>query len=222
MDNDLQTNNGLHYKITAFLETHAVIYQFLRFACIGFLNTGLAFLVQNILSKFFDISKSSQSWEFSAIQGVSFVCAVIQSYPWNRTWTFGGEVGIGMWKNFVRLVSVGALGASALVFVVIAASLSAPWWSYLIFLVAYLITEEVLWKQFGFHISNWDHVGHSFLIFFIVTGIGFLINAGLSGVLFKHIHITNSDLDKNIAAALATGITLFWNFVGYKVIVFKK
>ena len=215
----IQPNNSFQQQITGFLEKQPVIYQFLRFACIGFLNTGLSFLVVNVVSKFWGVS---QGWKFGAIVGVGFVCAVIQSYPWNRTWTFGGESGVSLWKNIKRLFLVGLLGILALGFVLIASRFSAPAWSYLIFLAAYLICEDVLWKHFGFHFSDWDHVGHSFLIFFIVTGIGFFINSGLSGLLSVHIHLTHTDLDKNIAVALATAISLFWNFTGYKVIVFKK
>src|SRR6185436_14055068 len=148
-----------HQLLTHFLETHRVIYQFLRFGCIGLLNTGLSFLVVNTISKFLNIS---QGIPYGAIVGAGFICAVIQSYPWNKTWTFGGESGVSLWKNVVRLFSVGALGFSALVFVLFAAAHSAPAWSYLIFLIAYLVVEEILWKRFGFHLSDWDHEGHSF------------------------------------------------------------
>ena len=221
MDNiqNLQPANSLSQKITHFLETHLVIYQFLRFACIGFLNTGLSFLVVNTISKFLGIS---QGWRLGVVAGVGFVCAVIQSFPWNRTWTFGGETGVSFWKNLMRLFAIGCLGMSALVFVLVASRLSAPAASYLIILIIYLITEDVLWKHFGFHMSDWDHVGHSFVIFFIVTLIGLGINSSLSSVISLHVHFTHTDLDKNIAVALATGVSLFWNFVGYKVVVFKK
>ena len=219
MENTPAADSNSHQQLTHFLETHSVIYQFLRFACIGLLNTGLSFLVVNTVSKFFAIS---QGVPYGAIVGVGFVCAVIQSYPWNKTWTFGGETGVSLWKNIVRLFSVGVLGFAALLFVVVASTLSAPAWSYLIFLIAYLIIEEVLWQRFGFHLSNWNHEGHSFLIFFVVTAVGVFINSGLSAVLSVHIHISHSDLDKNIATALATGISLIWNFIGYKVVVFKK
>lgn len=217
--NNQSQSNTFQAKVTGFLEKQPVIYQFLRFACIGFLNTGLSFLVVNLVSKFFGIS---QGWKFGVIVGIGFICAVLQSYPWNKTWTFGGEVGVSLWKNVKRLLLVGCLGMSALLFVLVASRLSAPAVSYLIFLAAFLVVEEVLWKRFGFHISDWDHVGHSFIIFLIVTTIGFFINSSLSGLLSVHIHWTNSDLDKNIAAALATGVSLFWNFTGYKVIVFRK
>lgn len=213
-------NTSYHQKITHFLETHLVIYQFLRFGCIGFLNTGLNFLVINIISKFLHIS---QGRSLGAVVGVGFVCAVLQSYPWNRTWTFGGETGISLWENLTRLFMIGCLGASALVFVAIASGQSAPAWVYLIFLIAFVIVEDVLWKNFGFHMSDWNHVGHSFLIFFSVTLIGLFINSSLSSVVSIYLHPTNIiDLDKNIAVALATGVAMFWNFIGYKVVVFKK
>lgn len=219
MDNALNTQKNFSQKITAFLQQHAVIYQFLRFVCIGLLNTGLSFLVVNVISKFFGIS---QGWKFGAVVGVGFICAVIQSYPWNKTWTFGAETGVSLWKNITRLFMVGLLGFVGLLFVAVASTFSAPAWSYVIFLIAYLISEETLWKHFGFHLANWSHEGHSFVIFFIVTGVGFLINSGLSALLSTHIHITHRDLDKNIATALATGVSLIWNFIGYKLIVFRK
>lgn len=212
-------NLSFSRKITALLEKHAVIYQFLRFGCIGFLNTGLNFLVVNAISKFLNIS---QGWPLGGVVAVGFVCAVIQSYPWNKTWTFGGETSVTLWKNFLRLLTIGSLGLAALLFVLIASRLSAPAVSYLIILIIYLISENVLWKHFGFHLSDWDHIGHSFTIFFIVTLIGLGINSSLSSVISTHLHITQTDLDKNIAVALATGVSLFWNFIGYKVIVFKK
>lgn len=206
-------------KITSFLESHAVIYQMLRFVCIGLLNTGLSFLVVNVVSKFLGIS---EGWKYGAVVGIGFICAVFQSYPWNRTWTFGGETGVSLWQNIVRLFSIGLLGFVALVFVLFASRMSSPAISYLIFLIVYLIVEEVLWKRFGFHMSDWDHVGHSFTIFFIVTAFGFFINSGLSAILSTHIHLTRSDLDKNIATALATGVSMCWNFIGYKIVVFNK
>jgi len=206
-------------KFVQFLEHRPVIYQFLRFACIGFLNTGLNFLVVNTISKFLGIT---QGWKLSAVVAVGFVCSVIQSFPWNRTWTFGREAGVSFWKNIMRLFSVGALGVGALIFVLIASRFSAPAWAYLVVLIFYLVFEDVLWKHFGFHMSDWDHVGHSFVIFFIVTLIGLGINSGLSGIISVHLHLTHTDLDKNIAVALATAVSLFWNFVGYKVIVFRK
>lgn len=206
-------------QLTSFLERKPVIYQFFRFACIGFLNTGLSFLVVNAISKALGIS---QGWQLGLVTAAGFVCAVIQSYPWNRTWAFGRETGVTLWKNFLRLLMVGSLGALALIFVLFASRFSAPAVFYVIFGVVYLIAENLLWRYFGFHMSDWNHVGHSFLIFFTVTLIGLGINSSLSSIISLHLHITQTDLDKNIAVAIATGVSLFWNFIGYKVVVFKK
>jgi putative flippase GtrA len=90
-------------------------------------------------------------------------------------------------------------------------------------LAVFLIVEKLLWSHFGFHMSDWDHVGHSFAVFFTVTLIGLGINSTLSSVVSTHLHLTKIvDLDKNIAVAIATGASLIWNFTGYKIVVFKK
>src|SRR6185437_7352954 len=106
----------------------------------------------------------------------------------------------------------------AIILVLISSKVSAPWYVYLGLLVVYLIFEKVFWRYFGFHLSDWNHEGHSFVSFFIVTLIGLGINVWLISVISTNLHITGSDLDKNIAAALATAVSLFWNFVGYKVV----
>ena len=71
--------------------------------------------------------------------------------------------------------------------------------------------------------SDWNHESHSFMIFFVVTFIGLNINAWLTAYFSDQVALTQTvDLNKNIAVVLATGISLFWNFTGYKVIVFKR
>ncbi len=215
----IQNPSFFEQKLTAFLERQPVIYQFFRFAAIGFLNTGLNFLILNTLSKFFGIS---QGWSLGAMGAVSFIFAVIQSYLWNRTWAFGSESGVSLWNNVVRLVLVGALGVISILLVLLGSRFSATWLFYLILLIIYLIFEGALWKSFGFHLSNFNHEAHSFVAFFVVTLIGLGINSGLISVVSSNVHLTNTDLDKNIAAVVATAVSLFWNFVGYKVIVFNK
>lgn len=206
-------------KITGFLERRPVIYQFLRFACIGLLNTALDFLLLNTISKALGITEGVK---LGIIDIFSFSVAIVQSYLWNRTWTFGSEQGVSLWKNLIRLILVGALGAIAIIFVLIGSKLQAASAYYAGILLVYLIFESVLWRAFGFHMADWHHEGHSFLVFAIVTFIGLGINVSLVSVLSLHIHLTHSDLDQNIAKILATCVSLFWNFAGYKVIVFKK
>ena len=216
---DSKPRSNFEKVVVGFLEKHNIIYQFLRFACIGFLNTALNFLILNTVSKALSIN---QGLPLGLVEALAFVAAVVQSYLWNRTWTFGNEQGVSLWKNVLRLLGVGALGVLAIVFVLIGSKFSAAWLFYLTLLVVYLIFEKVLWRAFGFHLSEFNHEGHSFLAFFIVTLIGLGINVWLISLVSSSVHLTHSDLDKNIAAAVATCVSLIWNFIGYKLIVFKK
>jgi putative flippase GtrA len=206
-------------KISELISRRPVILQFMRFACIGLLNTALDFLVLNTISKALGIT---QGLPLGIINLFSFTLAVIQSYLWNRTWTFGGEVA-RLKTNFFRLVKVGSLGAVFIVAVIAASKFQAPWYFFLLMLCMYLLIETILWRSFGFHVSDWNHESHSFFIFTIVTFIGLVINFSLVSSVSVHLHLTqNPDLDKNIAKVIATCISLFWNFTGYKLIVFKK
>jgi putative flippase GtrA len=210
---------SLTTQISDVLAKRPVILQFMRFACIGLLNTALDFLVLNTISKALGIT---QGIPLGVINFFSFTLAVIQSYLWNRTWTFGGEIA-RLKTNFYRLVLVGSLGAVFIILAIGASKYSAPWYFYLLLLGVYLTLETVLWRRFGFHLSDWNHESHSFMIFFIVTFIGLVINVSLVSFVSVHLHLTQiPDLDKNIAKVVATAISLFWNFTGYKLIVFKK
>jgi putative flippase GtrA len=207
-------------SIRNLLKAHPIIEQFLRFVCIGLLNTALNFLVLNTVSKVLGISAGIP---LGVIDFFSFTLAVIQSYLWNRTWTFGSEQEVSLLENFWRLVKVGALGALAIILVLVGSKMSAAWYFYAVILAVYLLLESGLWKSYRFHLSNWNHEGHSFIIFFIVTFIGLIINVALVSFVSLHLHLTHTvDLDKNIAVVIATGVSLFWNFTGYKLVVFKK
>jgi len=206
-------------SLRSFLNRFPVVEQFLKFACIGLLNTALNFLVLNTVSKALGIS---QGIPLGVVDFFSFTLALIQSYLWNRTWTFGGKQNVSLVKNFWRFVKVGVLGAVAIIIVLVVSKMSVPWIYYAVVLTAYLAVESYLWKSYGFHLSTWNHESHSFIIFAIVTFIGLLINVTLVSFISVHLHITQTDLDKNLAVVLATGITLFWNFIGYKVVVFRK
>lgn len=218
-NNQIVVNQGIEQKITGMLEKFSVVYQFLRFGCIGVLNTALNFLILNTISKYLNIT---QGFNLGAIDVLSFSIAIIQSYLWNRTWTFGNETGVSLFKNFIRLVLVGTLGAVAVILVLFGSHQLAPWYFYFGLLIVYLILETVMWKGFGFHLSDFNHESHSFLIFAVVTFIGLAINVSLVSVISSRLHLTGTDLDKNIATILATLVSLFWNFTGYKILVFKK
>lgn len=65
----------------------------------------------------------------------------------------------------------------------------------------------------------------NFITFFMVTLIGLGINSSIVYFLTTYVDpigVTSRNLWVNVAKALATGVSLFWNFAGYKLIVFKR
>jgi putative flippase GtrA len=64
-----------------------------------------------------------------------------------------------------------------------------------------------------------------FMRFALVTFFGFLINVGTTSLIVNAIHplfgMSQIRWD-NVAAVLATALNFIWNFVGYKVFVFKS
>lgn len=206
-------------KIQKVLESRHLIFQFLRYAAIGFLNTALNFLIFNIFSKALNIN---QGLPLGLVASLAFVAAVVQSYFWNRTWTFGNEAGVSVLENLKRLFLVGLLGLLTLVIIFVASKLSAVWEFYLLPALIYFLFEWFFWKNFGFHKAKFTHPNHSFMTYFGVTFIGLLINAGLVAVISSNLRLTGGDLDKNIAATVATIVSLIWNFTSYKLVVFKQ
>lgn len=76
--------------------------------------------------------------------------------------------------------------------------------------------------------KRWVFVGKkegNFLVFFIVTLVGLGINSGIVFLVATFVtpfFETSSTLWVNFAKVMATGISLFWNFTGYRIIVFKR
>lgn len=77
--------------------------QFGKFVAIGFTNAAVDFGVLNLLIAGTGISTGI--W-YPAFKGVSFVCAVIPSFLWNKYWAFeAGGSGRG-WAEFWKFMSV--------------------------------------------------------------------------------------------------------------------
>jgi putative flippase GtrA len=132
--------------------------QFLRFAAVGVLNTGIDFAIFNALSYFFSITSGSG---IIPIKGVAFLAANINSYLINKKWTFKDQ-------------------------------------------------------------SSGDGA-RKFSIYLTVSIIGALINIGCVYVITTHVDPMfglSETLWANAANLVATGLSLVWNFIGYKVIVF--
>jgi putative flippase GtrA len=218
MDNTT-ANETLSNKVSRILQSYPVILQLLRFAAIGFLNTGLNFLIVNAVSKSLGINAGLNLGYVSVI---GFTVATVQSYFWNRYWAFGGQA-LDLLKDFFRLVVVGFLGVLAVGLAILGSKLMAQAYFYALLLIIFFVVEFIFWKSFGFGSLKVSEEKNPFVLFLIVSVIGLLINATATSLVSSHFIVTqNPDLNKNIAIVIATGISLIWNFVGYKLIVFKK
>lgn len=151
-----------------------VAYEVAKFILVGGLNTlvdwgVLSFLIfafkrsginsDNVLFEVFSITIIL----FTLLKATSFIIATINSYIWNKLWTFKKKT-----------------------------------------------TEKL---------------GREFIQFITVSIIGFLINVGIASSIFKFIPAIgglNIEQWAIIAAAIASAISMAWNFVGYKFIVFNK
>lgn len=60
--------------------------QFIRFAFIGVLNTGVDFLILNGLIFLFGLEQNDP--KYTIFKVISFSAAVINSYLWNKFWVF--------------------------------------------------------------------------------------------------------------------------------------
>lgn len=85
--------------------------------------------------------------------------------------------------------------------------------------------NSYFWNKFWtFKRMTTEKMSKEFLQFFIVTLIGFLINVGIASGIFKlvkPIGELNSDQWGIMAAVVATVVSMIWNFLGYKFIVFE-
>jgi putative flippase GtrA len=213
---------GSFAGIERLLAQRPIILQLLRFAAIGVLNTSLDFILLNFLSKGLGITHGVQ---LGTVNIPGFVLAIIQSYLWNRAWAFEEKQDTGLSKNFGRLVLVGGLGVLALAAVLFGAGGGTHAVFYLIVLAIFIAIQALLWFSFG--LSLGESKGNTQLFaFIIVSVIGLIINSYLLSYLSgyaeaHHIFATKPDLIKNMAKIVATGASLVWNFIGYKLFVFR-
>lgn len=134
--------------------------QFSKFVVVGLINTGLDFLVLNIEMMITGITSGPVMF---ILNSVSFSVATLNSYFFNKYWTFQDKDKGQEGSKFSLFLTVSIIG------VIINGS------------VVYAITTFAN-PMFGLSETLWA----------------------------------------NFAKAAATGVSLFWNFIGYKFIVFKK
>lgn len=135
-----------------------IVGQAVKFVLVGALNTLIDFGVLNLLVWLTGITGG---WAIAPLNAISFFCAVINSYFWNKFWTF--KVKGGFAKEFSQFLVISLIGIGINTGIVVAGtSLISPL-------------------------------------------------AGLSPTLWV-----------NFVKVLATFVSMTWNFLGYKFIVFKS
>lgn len=226
--------NSLSNRIEAILRNRPVIVQLLRFAAIGSINTALNFIILNFLTKQFP---DNSSGGFEGLEGsllrlgifaaISFAIAIIQSYIWNRAWAFGESSGVSVFQNALRLMMVGGLGFLAFVAVFFGAAKEATGIYYLMVLLGFMIIQIILWFTFKLRFGQHQGAATQFATFLLISLVGLGINSTIVVIATKIITpglemYVNPDLIKNVAAVMATAFSLIWNFVGYKIFVFKR
>jgi len=135
-----------------------VFWQIAKFVVVGGLNTFLDFAVLNVLIAFTGIAAGIG---FTLFKAVSFSVAVINSYYWNKFWTFEARG-----RNKAEFVE-----------------------------------------------------------FLVVSLVGVGINVGVASAmvnLVEPLFGLGPVAWANLAALVATFVALTWNFLGYKLLVFRK
>ena len=219
-----ETLSTFNSRLSDLLMRRPVILQLLRFGAIGALNTALDYIILNYITKALGVTDPVQ---LAVLNVVGFTAAILQSYLWNRAWAFDTTSSTPL-QNAYRLVLVGGLGFTAFVAVILGAAFEAMPLFYLLILLGFVITEFALWMLFDLNFSaNKDRATVQFAAFLIVSIIGLLINSFIvylaTSVITPTLEVyVNADTIKNVAKAMATCVSLVWNFMGYKLIVFKK
>jgi len=83
-----------------------ILLQLAKFSAIGGLNTVLDLGILNIL---IIMSGIATGYGYSLFKGISFIAANINSYFWNKHWTFGASNEANL-KEFGQFVAVSAVG----------------------------------------------------------------------------------------------------------------
>lgn len=134
-----------------------VVRQFSKYALVGCSNLTIDFGILNVLIY---LSNRDQGIYYSVFKAVSFVCAIFNSYLWNKFWTFENLDISQAKKQFIKFIIVASVGL--LINVVVAT-----------IVVNDLRVESIpsrIWANVGAFSSLvavvlWDFLGYKYLVF---------------------------------------------------------
>lgn len=131
--------------------------QFGRFLLVGASNFSIDFGVLNLLMT---VSGLDSGMMFSLFKGLSFFAALLNSYFWNRNWTFGSNSGQSIPAEFFRFAGIALAGL--LINVVVASVL-------VVYVEADFVSQRI-WANIAalfsvFAVLIWNFAGYKFVVF---------------------------------------------------------
>lgn len=144
---------GLFISFKIAQQWRPFVYQFGKFFVVGLSNT---FLDLGVLNFLIYVTNITHGVYFAAFKTISFICAVINSFFWNKYWTFQKQ---GSFFLFLGVV----LGSTVL---------NVGWASYMV---------DYIGPLNGFSPKQWDNVAALSSVFLVLTW-NFL---GMKFIVFK-------------------------------------
>ena len=138
-------------------EKYKIIVQFTKYTLVGFSNLSIDFGILNILIY---LSGKDQGLYYTVFKAFSFLITIINSYLWNKFWTFEDSSVSRAGRQFVLFLTVASIGM--LINVTIAS-----------ILVNYFRVESIpstVWANISALVSiaavvAWDFLGYKFFVF---------------------------------------------------------
>mgnify|MGYP001558705825 FL=1 len=152
----------LGLMIANFLSRYsAVFYQIAKFGVVGVLNTMMDWGILNILMF---LSGVYAGLAYSGFKAISFGIAIVNSYLWNKYWTF--ESGTSRDNEFLKFLIISAIGAlinigiasSIVNFTAPFSGLSLPIWANIAAAAATAVSMV------------WNFTGYKFIVFSVKVG----------------------------------------------------